>query len=112
MRGSQPVGVLSRSDLVRALMRSLPSERQTRPDADIQADIEAEVRRQSWTPGAAVRIVVERRRGDAGGNAIFQDSLREGLKVLAENVAGVKSVRDQLAWIEPNSGYLVGMQGL
>ena len=111
VRGSQPVGVLSRSDLVRALMRSLPSERQTRPDADIQADIEAEVRRQSWTPGAAVRIVVESGVATLEGT-IFQDSLREGLKVLAENVAGVKSVRDQLAWIEPNSGYLVGMQGL
>jgi hypothetical protein len=29
---------------------------------------------------------------------------------LAENVPGVKKVRDRLAWIEPNSGYLVPAQ--
>ena len=39
--------------------------------------------------------------------AIADDSLRAGLRVLAENVPGVRRVRDRIAWIEPNSGYLV-----
>jgi len=42
--------------------------------------------------------------------AIPDDSLREGLKVLVENVPGVKGVHDHLAWIEPNSGLYMGAQ--
>ena len=39
--------------------------------------------------------------------AVSDERLRGALRVLAENVPGVKAVRDRLAWIEPNSGYLV-----
>ena len=39
--------------------------------------------------------------------AISDDRLRDGLRVLAENIPGVKKVRDRLAWIEPNSGMIV-----
>jgi CBS domain-containing protein len=106
MQGSDPVGVLSRSDLVRALIRALPPEAGPRPDAEIQADIEAEIARQAWAPASTVRVVVENGVATLEG-AISDDSLRGGLKVLAENVPGVKAVHDRLAWIEPNSGFYV-----
>jgi hypothetical protein len=32
-------------------------------------------------------------------------SPRAGLRVLVENVPGVKAVQDRGAWTEPNSGY-------
>jgi BON domain len=39
--------------------------------------------------------------------AITDDRLHDGLRVLAENTPGVTKVRDRIARIEPNSGYLV-----
>ena len=106
MQGSDPVGVLSRSDLVRALIRAQPPDAGPRSDVEIQAGIEAEIARQAWAPASTVRVVVENGVATLEG-AISDDSLRGGLKVLAENVPGVKAVHDRLAWIEPNSGFYV-----
>ena len=36
---------------------------------------------------------------------------REALRVAAENVPGVKSVRDELIWVDPNSGTYLGPPG-
>jgi hypothetical protein len=33
------------------------------------------------------------------------------LHVLAENIPGVKGVRDHLVWVEPASGYVIGADG-
>jgi CBS domain-containing protein len=104
------VGMLSRSDLVRALMRSAPAEAAPVSDADIQAAVEAAIAAQNWTPAVGVRVRVEDAIVTLEG-AISDDSLRGGLKVLVENVPGVKAVLDRLAWIEPNSGYYVPAQG-
>jgi CBS domain-containing protein len=100
------VGVLSRSAVLKALLVALPEPGAPRSDAEIQADISAQFDREPWAPRGGVRTVVE------GGivtleGAISDDRLRPALKVLVENIAGVKGVRDQLAWIEPNSGFLV-----
>ncbi len=103
MRGAEPVGVISRSDLVRALMRAIPGGMAPRDDAAIQVEIEAEMERQPWAPAGSVRVTVQ------DGVATFEgsltdDKLRDGLRALAESVPGVKDVRDRLAWIEPNCG--------
>jgi CBS domain-containing protein len=103
VKGSEPVGVLSRSDIVRALMSALPPENEARTDADLQMAIDNEMQRHSWAPINSVRVTVDEGVATLEG-AIPDDSLREGLKVLVENVPGVKSVHDRLAWIEPNSG--------
>jgi len=110
LQGSAPVGILSRSDLVRALMRAAPAEPQPCTDAEILAAVEAEIAAQSWAPAAGVRVRVEDGVVTLEG-AISEDSLRGGLKVLVENVPGVKAVHDRLAWIEPNSGYYVPAEG-
>ena len=106
MQGQTPIGVISRSDLVRALMRALPDTGGPRDDAAIQADVEAEMERQPWAPAGTVRVGVQDGVVTFQG-AITDDKLREGLKALAETVPGVKSVRDRLAWIEPNSGFCI-----
>jgi CBS domain-containing protein len=106
MRGEKAVGILSRADVLKALMAALPDPNAKRADAEIEAAIEAEVERQQWAPRGSITISV------ADGivtyeGAISDDRLRDGLRVLAENVPGVKKVRDRLAWIEPNSGTII-----
>jgi hypothetical protein len=108
--GADPVGILSRSDLVRALIRALPADLRLQSDDDIQAAIEAELENQAWAPVASVRVAVYGGAVTLNGS-IPDEALREALKVLAENVPGVKTVRDRLAWIEPNSGVYMNAPG-
>jgi CBS domain-containing protein len=110
VKDAEPVGVISRSDLVRALMRALPPQAQARSDAEIQAAIEAALANEPWAPVASVRVVVDNGVATLNGS-ITEESMGEGLKVLAENVPGVKAVHDRLAWIEPNSGYYMSAPG-
>ena len=103
VQGSVPVGVISRSDLVRALIQALPQDAAERSDTAIQADIEAALEREIWAPVASVRVAVDKGVVTLQGS-IPDETIRPGLRVLAENVAGVRKVHDELAWIEPNSG--------
>jgi CBS domain-containing protein len=108
--GADPVGVISRSDLVRALMRALPPPDETRSDADIATEIEARLAKEVWAPVASVRVVVKDGVATLDGS-IPDDSLRVGLAALVETVPGVKAVHDRLAWIEPNSGLYMDPPG-
>ena len=36
--------------------------------------------------------------------ALIDDRQRQALRILAENVPGVKKVEDQLVWFEPETG--------
>ena len=38
---------------------------------------------------------------------IVDDRQREGLIVAAENIPGVKKVKDHLTWVEPTSGVVI-----
>jgi CBS domain-containing protein len=105
-RRGQAVGILSRFDLLKTLMDHLPDSKASRTDAQIRVAIEGEIDRQPWAPRGSVRVAVEKGVVTYEG-AITDNRLREGLRVLAENTPGVAQVRDRIAWIEPNSGYLV-----
>jgi CBS domain-containing protein len=103
LRGEQVVGIVSRSDVLKALVASLPKAGGAHSDAEIKAAIEAELDRLGWAPRASVRV------GALNGavtfeGAITDERLREGLKVIAENTPGVTEVHDLTCWIEPNSG--------
>jgi osmotically-inducible protein OsmY len=39
--------------------------------------------------------------------AIVDERQRDALKVAAENIPGVKAVKDHLVWIEPTSGMVI-----
>ena len=104
MRGRRPIGVLSRSDLVRTLVKCAGESRSvSRTDEEIQSAIVAELRAQSWAPAALVTVNVKNGIVDLWGS-ITDERQREAIRVLAENVSGVKAVHDHLAWIEPISG--------
>lgn len=109
--GGRLVGIVSRANLVRALLHNLPKPSgRAAADAEIRARILAEIDRQPWGPRASVDVKV-----DAGVvvlyGSITDDRERTALQVLAETVPGVKAVRDELVWVEPMSGFVIPAEG-
>jgi len=104
VEGGRVVGIVSRSDMMRALLEALPSAKADGDDERIRRAIETELAAQTWA--GAIRVAV---RGGAVtlGGTIFQDQARAAARVAAENAAGVKSVTDEMMWIEPMSGMIV-----
>ncbi len=111
LRQGKLVGIVSRSNLLRALA-SIAGE--TPPtsadDSKIRAELMAELRRQPWTPANLIDVVVRNGVVHLWGT-IFDERQRKGIRVAAENTLGVKSVADHLVWVEPVSGAVVGTDG-
>ena len=107
------VGIISRANLVRALLDDLSKPTGGKApvgDAKIRERILAEIAKQPWGPRASVDVRV------AGGVAelygsIIDERERTALRVLAENSPGVKAVRDHLIWVEPLSGLVIPAVG-
>ncbi len=101
------VGIISRANLLHALA-SLAREAapSTKDDAAIRDRIFANIENQPWS-GAGLNVVVRNGNVELSG-AIFDERQRQALKVAAENVPGVKSVHDHIAWVEPLSGMVLG----
>jgi CBS domain-containing protein len=108
MRGERLIGLITRSNLLQALAR-LASEAKPTPQSDqaIRDGIAAEMAKLKWMPRASVNPIVQDGVVDLHGT-IFDDRERDALKVLCENVPGVKQIRDHLIWIEPYSGMPIG----
>jgi CBS domain-containing protein len=106
------VGIVSRANLVRALVRNLPRDTDAGAisDREIRDRILAEIAKQPWGPRASVGVRVENGVVELEG-AVTDDRERPALRVLAENVPGVKEVRDRLTWVEPMSGFVVPADG-
>ncbi|WP_207477283.1 CBS domain-containing protein [Arenibaculum pallidiluteum] len=103
-REGELVGVISRANLVRALLTLAPTHAGSRLDDEvIRERIEAELRSQPWAPGASLHISVHDGIVVLRG-VVIDERRRKALRVAAENVPGVRQVNDQLVWIEPNSG--------
>ncbi|MDG4892244.1 CBS domain-containing protein [Mesorhizobium sp. WSM4976] len=102
------VGIVSRSDLMRILLRTLPkSGSATVDDEIIRRNILAELRGQSWSVGSdLIGITVDKGDVELSG-AIFDERQRKAAVVAAENVAGVKKVTDKLFCAGPFSVVLV-----
>ena len=106
------VGIVSRANMVRALVRNLPRDKDAgvASDREIRDQILAEIAKQPWGPRASVDVRVENGVVELNG-AVTDDRERPALRVLAENVPGVREVRDRLTWIEPMSGFVVPADG-
>ena len=106
-RDAHLVGIVSRANLMRALIsiaRSAPPPAQS--DLDIRSRIMTEMDTQKWAPVALVEVTVNKGVVDLWGT-ILDERDRKALKVLAENVPGVKAVNDHMVWVEPMSGFVV-----
>jgi CBS-domain-containing membrane protein len=110
LRGDKVVGIVTRSNLLHAMVslaRSAPPAAQG--DVDIRERLLAEMQKEQWAPAATVNVVVRDGVVELWG-VIFDERQREALKVVAENIAGVKAVKDHLVWIEPTSGMTIEPQ--
>ncbi len=100
-------GIVTRSNLMHAMVsmaRGAPETPQS--DTAIRDQLLAELKKQEWAPLAMTNVVVNNGIVELWG-AILDDRQRAALKVAAENIPGVKGVKDHLAWIEPASGVVI-----
>jgi CBS domain-containing protein len=108
------VGIVSRADLVRALVQRLSREEKaaakTISDTNIHKTILAIIEKEPWAPRYSVDVTVKNGVVELRG-AITDERARAALTVAAENVPGVKQVRNHLAWVEPNSGLVIPAAG-
>lgn len=97
-------GIVTRSNLLHAMVsmaRAAPPQRQS--DAAIRDQLLAELKRQDWAPLSMINVVVRDGVVELWG-AVIDERQRAALQVAAENIPGVRAVKDHLAWVEPTSG--------
>lgn len=98
------VGIISRADLTSALARLLGGpDDVAASDESIRRKIVNEMKRQSWCPSYSIAVAVREGRVRFSGT-ILDDRGRRALRILAENVAGVRAVEDELLTVEPLAG--------
>lgn len=104
VRGDAVVGIISRADLVHAFIVGSPKAA-TVPVSDqaIRDALMATLARERWAPRGAVGIVVENGIVDLEG-AISDERQRVALRIAAENIPGVKEVRDHRLNLDPVPG--------
>ena len=100
LRDGLLVGIVSRSDLLEALHRELTRSVPPRSDAEIEADIRSEMDAQSWAPTSLITVSVRDGIVHLDGS-LTDERMREALRICCMKVAGVRDVRDHLAWIGP-----------
>jgi CBS-domain-containing membrane protein len=112
VRGEQIVGIVTRANLLHALAgvsREAPANIES-SDAAIRAAFLAELANEKWAPIALINPIVRDGVVELWGT-ITDERERQALIVAAENVPGVKVVRDHLAWVEPTTGMVYQPEG-
>jgi CBS domain-containing protein len=105
--GRRLVGIVSRANLLHALVSIARNVKSVATgDAQIRASLLKELDKQKWAPAALVNVVVRNGIVELCGS-ITDERQRVALKVMAENIPGVKNVHDHLVWVEPMSGTLL-----
>jgi CBS domain-containing protein len=104
LRGKKLVGIVTRANLLRALVSYMhPASAPVTGDAAIREAILRELNSETWAPVATIDAIVRQGVVTLSG-FVLDERQREAVKVLAENVPGVKAVHDDLVWIDPSSG--------
>jgi CBS domain-containing protein len=104
----RPVGVISRFDLLAALVPLLAQDAGSRPsDTEIHDEIVAALTRETWAPKTGIRVTVTDGLVDLVG-VIMSDGERQAVRVIAENIFGVVSVTDNMVFVDPGSGMAFG----
>jgi CBS domain-containing protein len=106
MRGERLVGIVSRANLLHALAGlSHELKPASQGDISIREQLLQHLNSQLWAPVGTLDITVRDGVVDLWG-AITDERERQALIVAAENVPGVKMVRDHLAWIDTTTGMM------
>ena len=100
LREHKLVGMVSRANLLHALA-SLAREISSAPadDVAIRECLLTELKQQSWAPLGLIDVIVHNGTVELWGT-LLDERKRRPLIVAAENVRGVKSVRDHLVYME------------
>jgi CBS domain-containing protein len=107
LRGENVVGILSRANLLRALVGIAAKViRSGADDRTIRDGLLAEIQKQKWSPTGSIDVTVHDGVVNLWG-CILDERERQALIVAAENTAGVKQVNDHLAFVEPMSGMVL-----
>jgi CBS domain-containing protein len=107
LRGKKLVGIVTRANLLRALVSALHAAPPAcNGDVAIREKILREINSETWTPVATVDAIVRNGVVTLSGY-VLDERQRAALKVLVANVPGVKTVRDELVWIDPMSGVTI-----
>lgn len=105
------VGIVSRSDLLRALIGRVrdvaPGEAD---DGTIRSAILDALNEKPWAPRTTVNVTVNKGIVDLWGS-ITDENERNAIRVVAENTLGVKGVHDHLVYIEPYTGTVIEAPG-
>jgi len=112
LRGDKLVGIVTRANLLRALA-SLTHQitPATAGDAEIRERILTTLKGEKWAPPTDIDVIVHDGVVTLSG-CVLDERQRGALKVLAENTAGAKKVRDHMVWIEPVSGAVIESEEL
>jgi len=106
VRDDIPVGMVSRSDLIRVLanhLRALPATGSS--DRAVEEQLKAAIEKERLFGATNVSLSVQDGVVALDG-WVNDDRCRKALVVAAQNIPGVKSVDDHLVWLEPYSvGY-------
>jgi CBS-domain-containing membrane protein len=104
MRDGRVVGIVSRANLLHALAALTRKPRAANTsDAAVREQVLTALTKESWAPKHAIDVVVHNGVVELWGS-IFDERERAAVRVVAENVSGVKEVKDHLVWVEPMSG--------
>jgi CBS domain-containing protein len=107
LRGDKMVGIVTRSNLMHAMVsmaRSVPAT--ATDDNAIREWLLAVMQKEQWAPAAMTNVVVRDGVVELWG-VIVDERQRDALKVAAENIPGVTAVKDHLVWVEPTSGITI-----
>jgi len=101
------VGIVSRSDLMRAMLRLMPTASTGMSDDEtIRKAILSGIGDQAWVGSSSIRVSVHDGVVELFG-VVSHDSQRKAVRILAENVPDVRKVIDHLAEVEPMTGVYI-----
>lgn len=102
-------GIVSRANLMQALLTVSPSLPATPPsDEQIRRTLWSNLDRTEWAPVGLINIIVTDGIVHLHGT-IADGREREALRAAAENIPGVRGVRDHLVWCDYMTGTIIEM---
>lgn len=107
VREKKLVGMVTRANLIRAVIthgKSMAAP--TKNDQKIRDQIITQIAEQPWAPSPLFSIAVKDGAVAVSGT-VFDGRQEKALKVLIENTPGVKSIKNDIIWIEPTSGTVI-----
>jgi CBS domain-containing protein len=97
IRADKVVGMVSRTDLMRALVKRHRAARRAPGNAALRSAILSAIDAEVWADGARVDVVAHDGSVDVWGT-LSDIEQRDALLALVESVPGVKTVGDHLTW--------------